>query len=70
MCFYSVDAYKEAVQYLFRHKNINKLLIFRHVFASMSGVYVRSIQDEHLASQYIQCSLPKLKKVSYLWTCF
>lgn len=33
----SVYAYRESVQYLFQHKNINKLLISRHVSASTSG---------------------------------
>lgn len=38
MCFYSIYASREAVQYLSQHKNIIKLLIFRHVFALTSGM--------------------------------
>lgn len=38
MRFYSFYAYRKTLQYLFQHKDINKLLIFRHFSASVSGI--------------------------------
>lgn len=45
MCFYSAYVHREVVHYLFQHKNITKLLIFRHFSASTSRAWAKYLRS-------------------------